>query len=50
VRLFASAAAQIDKILKGANPAEIPIYQATKFELDGPGAQSDDTSLIVRHR
>jgi hypothetical protein len=25
VRLVASAAAQIDKILKGANPAEIPI-------------------------
>jgi len=31
--LFHHAAAQIDKILKGTNPGEIPIYQATKFEL-----------------
>jgi putative tryptophan/tyrosine transport system substrate-binding protein len=31
--LFHHAATQIDKILKGANPGEIPIYQATKFEL-----------------
>jgi putative tryptophan/tyrosine transport system substrate-binding protein len=33
VDLFHHAAAQIDKILKGTNPREIPIYQATKFEL-----------------
>jgi putative tryptophan/tyrosine transport system substrate-binding protein len=33
VDLFHHAAAQIDKILKGTNPGEIPIYQATKFEL-----------------
>src|SRR5215472_14451824 len=33
VDLFHHAAAQIDKILKGTNPGEIPVYQATKFEL-----------------
>jgi ABC-type uncharacterized transport system substrate-binding protein len=32
IELLHHAAAQIDKILKGANPGEIPIYQATKFE------------------
>ena len=33
VELNKQVARDIDAILRGANPAEIPFYQATKFEL-----------------
>ena len=31
--IFRQCARQIDKVLKGSNPGEIPFYQPTKFEL-----------------
>jgi putative ABC transport system substrate-binding protein len=31
--LFRQAARSIDKVLKGANPGDVPFYQPTKFEL-----------------
>jgi len=45
--LFRRAAAYVDKILKGASPANLPVEQATKFELFINLKSAKDMRLII---
>ena len=45
--LFPRAAVYVDKILKGAKPADLPVQQATKFEFVINLKAANQIGLIV---
>jgi putative ABC transport system substrate-binding protein len=47
VDLYRRAAGYVDKILKGAKPADLPIQQATKFEFVVNLKAAKEIDLII---
>jgi len=48
--LFRRAAVYVDKILKGAKPADLPVQQATKFEFIINLKAAKQIDLIIPNR
>jgi len=48
--VYRRAAVYVDKILKGAKPAELPVQQATKFEFIVNVKAAKQIGLVIPNR